>query len=204
MLDHLVYATPDLDAALDDLEARLGVRAVLGGRHPGRGTYNALISLGADHYLEIIGPDPQQPDVAQPRSFGLDDLATPLLRTWAAKAPDIDARVERARAAGYDPGSARAMSRERPDGVTLAWHLTQSGLPVGGWLVPFLIDWGESPHPALSAPGGVALDSLRAEHPTPDAIRPLLVALDVALDVDEGPEPRLIARLSTSNGVVEL
>ena len=204
MLDHLVYATPDLDAALDDLEARLGVRAVLGGRHPGRGTYNALISLGADHYLEIIGPDPQQHDVAQPRSFGLDDLATPLLRTWAAKAPDIDARVERARAAGYDPGSARAMSRERPDGVTLAWHLTQSGLPVGGWLVPFLIDWGESPHPALSAPGGVALDSLRAEHPTPDAIRPLLVALDVVLDVDEGPEPRLIARLRTSNGVVEL
>ncbi|HJM88362.1 MAG TPA: VOC family protein [Dehalococcoidia bacterium] len=204
MLDHLVYATPDLDAAVDDLEARLGVRAVLGGRHPGRGTYNALISLGADHYLEIIGPDPEQPEVAQPRGFGLDDLTVPQLRTWAAKAPDIDARIERARVAGYDPGPALAMSRERPDGVTLAWHLTPSGQSEGGWLVPFLIDWGGSPHPALTAPGGVTLDSLRAEHPTPDAIRPLLAALDVALDVDAGPEPRLIARLRTAGGVVEL
>ena len=204
MLDHVVYAVPDLDAAVDDLERRLGVRATLGGRHPGRGTYNALLSFGDGAYLEIIAPDPQQPDPAAPRSFAVDTLTAPLLRTWAAKAPDIDARVRRAREAGYDPGDAREMSRERPDGVTLAWRLTQSGRPPGEWLVPFLIDWGESPHPADSAPGGVTLDSLRAEHPEPDAVRAMLSALDVELEVVHGPAPRLIARITGPAGSAEL
>jgi hypothetical protein len=204
MIDHLVYAVPDLEAAIDDLDQRLGVRATLGGRHPGRGTYNALLSFGDGGYLEIIAPDPEQPDPAAPRSFAVDTLTEPLLRTWAAKAPDIDARVQRARDAGYDPGDARGMSRERPDGVTLAWRLTQSGSEPGGWLVPFLIDWGESPHPAAAAPGGVTLDSLRAEHPQPDAVRSMLAALDVELEVTEGPAARLFARLTGPVGSVDL
>ncbi len=45
-LDHLVYATPDLDATVAELERRLGVRAAVGGRHPGLGTRNRLVGLG--------------------------------------------------------------------------------------------------------------------------------------------------------------
>ena len=35
ILDHLVYATSDLEATCRDLETRLGVRASAGGQHPG-------------------------------------------------------------------------------------------------------------------------------------------------------------------------
>jgi len=35
-VDHLVFATPDLDSTVADVERRLGVRPPPGGTHPGR------------------------------------------------------------------------------------------------------------------------------------------------------------------------
>lgn len=201
-VDHLVYGVPDLDAAIADLESRLGVRAVPGGSHPGAGTHNALLDLGAGAYLEVIAPDPSQPPPAGPRHFGLDDLTTPRLVGWAAKASGLEARVEAVRAAGYDPGPAKRMRRRRPDGVLLEWVLTAAG-PGGDGLAPFLIDWGDAAHPAQSAPRGCRLTALRGRHPRPGEIATQLAALGVELDVSEGPAG-LIALIDTPAGPVEL
>lgn len=203
-LDHLVYAVPDLTSAAADLAARTGVQASPGGRHVGRGTHNALLALGPDTYLEIIAPDPTQPPPATPRPFGLDTLATPHLLTWAMKAPDIDARVAAARAAAYDPGVVLSMSRTRPDGVRLAWRLTLTPRLPGDGLVPFLIDWGTTADPAAGAATGCTLIALRAEHPEPAIIRPLLKALNADLSLSHGVAPALIATLETPLGRLEL
>lgn len=205
MLDHLVYAVPDLDAACADIEARFGIRPTPGGKHTGRGTHNALIGLGDSTYLEVIGPDPEQPEPARPRAFGIDNLAVPRLVTWAAKATgEIEERATRARERGFDPGQVVAMSRARPDGVTLRWKLTQRDELGGEGLVPFLIDWGDTPHPAATSAKGCRLVTFRAEHPRPDLILPLLEALGEQLEVREGPHPRLIAEIATPRGRVEL
>lgn len=201
-LDHLVYATPSLEEGIEEIERLLGVRAAFGGKHTGRGTHNALLSLGADCYLEIIARDPEQTDVTTPLPFGLDRLASACLATWAAKAGGIGARVERSRAAGYDPGNVLSMSRERPDGMRLSWHLTMPN--AGDVIVPFLIDWDPGPHPAETSPQGCEFMLMHAEHPDPNAISRKLNALAIELPLEKGTAPRLVATIRGLRGVVEL
>lgn len=205
-VDHLVYAVPDLAAAVDRMAAGWGVRPAVGGKHPS-GTHNALLALGPHTYLEIIAPDPEQAD-ARGRSFGLDDPpAQPRLVTWAVATDDLDRTVEQARARGYDPGATMNGARARPDGVQLAWRSTriQQWPPPGDGMVPFIIEWGETtPHPATDSPPGCRLASLRIEHPEPDEIRRMLQALGLEIEVSAGPAPALIATVETPNGQVTL
>jgi hypothetical protein len=203
-LDHLIWAAPDLEAEVERLERLTGVRAKLGGQHPGGGSWNALLGLGADSYLEIIAPDPAQPVPARPRWFGLDTLTRPRLVTWAARATDLDRRVAEARAAGIPLGEVRSGQRELGSGELLSWRLTYPDLVVGDGVVPFLIDWGDSPHPAHSAPEGIRLLDLHAEHPKPAIIADPLERLGVGLLVLPGPRPALIATLETRRGRVVL
>ena len=44
-VDHLVYASPNLEEGIDRIESLLGVRATPGGSHPQWGTANALIAI---------------------------------------------------------------------------------------------------------------------------------------------------------------
>lgn len=210
VIDHIIYCAQDLNDAIDQLEQLLGVRATIGGQHPGRETHNALLSLGPGAYMEIIAPDPDQPQVEQPLAFGLDTLKEPGLKTWAARPHDIEATAAWARQNGYDPGKIVSGSRARPDGVLLAWRTTShpqlkvDGLPPGDGLVPFLIDWGETPHPSSASPQGCRLISLTATHPEPDKIRDMLSALNISIAVDAGETPRLLARIDTPRGQITL
>jgi len=203
-VDHLVYAVPDLDGGVADLERRLGVRATPGGQHPGRGTRNALIALGPDSYLEILAPDPAQPAPAGGRWFGVDRNAPARLAGWAAKGADLRRVAASAAVRGVPLGPVVAGSRQRPDGVTLQWTLTDPGVSPVLSLVPFFIDWAGGPHPAATAARGPVLESLRAEHPRPDLAREPLAALGIDLPVDPGPRPALVATLRIVAGLVEL
>ncbi|MFK4145325.1 VOC family protein [Streptomyces sp. NPDC004065] len=185
-LDHLVLATPDLAATVADFARRTGVTPAPGGAHVGLGTRNHLVSLGGARYLEIIGPDPEQPAPEGSRPFALERLTGPRTVTWAVAVRDLDRAVATARARGHDPGGIREMSRRRPDGTVLRWRLTDgAGHPSG--LVPFLIDWGSSPHPAASGLPVTPLLALSASAPDPDELRPLLAAVDADLALTEGP-----------------
>ncbi len=203
MIDHLVYATPDVDAAVAELARRLGVEAVAGGRHLGYGTRNALLSLGSS-YLEIIGPDEGQHRPAMGYWYGVENIEHPRLVTWTARVEHIERVAAHAFAGGYDPGDVHQVFRETPEGERLSWRLT---LPVGAGdgLVPNLIEWDDGcPHPSDTSPTGVELLQLRGYHPVPESITPMLRALGVDLEVRVGAVPRLVAILDAPYGPVEL
>lgn len=204
MLDHLVLAAPDLAAAAAAFAEHTGVQPAPGGSHIGLGTANQLVGLGAGGYLEIIGPDPDQPEPAQPRPFGIDELAAPRLVTWAVRTDELDALLAEARDGGYDPGAPLAMSRRTPDGALLEWRLTPPRFDYGDGLVPFLIDWGATPHPTSRNMPRTELLELRVTHPDPASVRPALAALRVDLHVDIADHVSLTARVQGASGPVVL
>ncbi|MBV9281332.1 MAG: VOC family protein [Chloroflexi bacterium] len=202
-MDHLVYGVPDLRAAVELLAGRLGSTPSPGGRHPGRGTRNYLVGLGGDAYLEIIGRDPDGPPTSSRLPFGLERLGEAGLLAWAARTADLDASVAAARERGYDPGPIHSMSREQPGGEMLRWRLTLPGGPFPD-PIPFLIDWGRSPHPSSALSHEVRLIDFQAETPDPARIEDALSALGIALPIRRADEPALIAILQTPHGTVTL
>ncbi len=211
-LDHLIVTVPELEEGVAEFERRTGVRAVAGGRHPGRGTANFLVALapvgwtsGAHTYLEILGPDPEQ-ERPQDGRLPLDaHLATGLtLQTWAIHPPAFAAKVAGANTDGVDFGEVMDMSRETTDGTLLEWRLTsRAPLPDKG-TQPFLIDWLDSVHPAEANLPSVELLEFTIETPDVDATRRALETLGAGdAEVIEGPEHRLHARLRGPGGEIE-
>jgi Glyoxalase-like domain len=198
LIDHLVYAAPDLATAIAEVAERFGVRAQAGGKHIGLGTHNALLALGPQTYLEIIAPDPEQPEPSVPRPFGVDGIRHGGLVSWALACDDIDAAAAQARCHGYDPGDVTGGQRAGPTGTVLRWRLTLNAM--AGGVVPFLISWGDTEHPATSAPPGLTLESFHLEHPDPPSLAPLLTALGADVEVKPATVPALVAHLSGPNG----
>lgn len=207
VIDHLVLATPDVTSTAAHLRTEWGVDIVLGGSHTGRGTRNELTGLGAGVYLEIVGPDADQPDPPAPRPFGVDDLSAPALVAWCARpARPLADVIDRVRAHGIDLGAISEMERVRPDGVQLRWLLTfpLADEPHRGTL-PFLIDWLESPHPTESIPRQAHLAKLHIVHPEAELIRIVLeeIGRSRSIEVDQGPA-QLWAEIHTPQGAIRL
>ena len=202
-VDHLVYATPDLDRGIAEIEKLLGIRATFGGKHPGRGTKNAFIALGPNSFLEIVAPDPDQPPPKDPRPFFKGLVESRLVR-WFINSRDIRHDRDEAVSKGVPYGEVKAGSRQRPDGVQVSWQFTDPAKPVTEGVVPFIIDWGDTPHPSQSAAKGATLISLRAEHPDPREAKRLLLALGIKIPVKKSKRPALIATMEGPRGRVEL
>jgi hypothetical protein len=187
--DHLMLGAPDLEQGIRWLEALTGVRAGRGGSHPRWGTHNALISLGPRQYLEILAPDPAQPEAGSLFAGEARRLAVPRLIHWMAAAEGL---------AGAEPGS-----RIRPDGTVVRWKLLDAGR--GSALLPFLIEWDAgSPHPAQEAPAGCTLRALRFESRDPGAVSRALQGLEISAEVSAGPADRIVALLDTPRGAINL
>lgn len=202
-LDHLVIAGTDLLALAAWWTQTTGVAPARGGSHPGYGTRNALVGVDQTTYIELIAPDPDQPEPPNPRPFGIDDLE-PLsvqLLTFALAVDDLDEAVERVHAGGIEPGAIGSMSRTLGDGRLLRWRLAIPPLAAFGGAQPFLIEWGEDmPHPASELEPSVQITEFTVAHPDPERLQAALEAIGSPVPVGTAPAPTVAAVLRTAGG----
>ena len=208
-MDHLVFASPELEPGVRLVEERLGVTMAPGGRHEGFGTHNRLLGFGGRSYMEVVSVDPDGGQPERERWFGLDTLTEPRLVTWCAAVPTATARdlptlIAAGREAGIELGDVRQGQRAREDGSMLTWSMTDPWAEREGGVIPFFIDWGDAPHPAERLPVAAGVVGVRVEHPDPARIVRLFEALGLDTPVSEGHAPQVIATLETPNGTVEL
>ena len=185
-LDHVVIAAPDLAQAKREFEELTGVAPADGGPHIGLGTRNALVSFGADCYLEIIAPDPEQ---TLDGTFGarLVQLDALTLLHWAVRTQELSEVSARAAALGLAPSPIRRTARAAPDGTRLEWELMGIGGHQLGGLMPFYIDWLDCDHPATGAPKVGSLEAFEVTLPTGHPALELLdpAPVDVSLAASE-------------------
>ena len=204
-IDHLIFGAPSLAMGTALIYEQLGIHPTAGGQHPDYGTHNALFRIGNGTYFEVIAPDPGLAHRNPRLWMGLDKLQTPGLIWWAAKSRDIPADRQRARSAGWDPGLPMPGTRKTADGTTLRWQLTDPFHPQEGGVLPFLIDWQDSPHPSDQMPPvDCVLTELQILHPQPTRIQPYLRAIDLPFPVQEHPDPALRATFVIKGKVVTL
>jgi glyoxalase-like protein len=194
LLDHILLGCSDLDRGIAFVEERTGVRAAFGGVHPGRGTQNALLSLGTRRYLEIIAPDPKQSGVQQ---FSvITQLKEPRLIGWAAHPRDIQSLAKKLAQSGIKAEGPTPGSRKRPDGQVLHWNTLTLQDDAQG-LLPFFIEWSaDSPHPSEDAPKGCSLLHFQVVTPDPGKLTKMTTLLGLNLSISKGDKPLLIATIA--------
>jgi hypothetical protein len=200
VLDHILLGCTDLATGINFVEKHTGVRAAFGGVHPGRGTRNALLSLGEKHYLEIIALDPLQSDA--PDHYGVAKLIEPRLVGWAAHPGDLNSFAARLRNAGIDFEGPNPGSRKRPDGRLLQWNTLNLKNDHDG-LLPFFIEWSaDTVHPSADAPAGCKIVGFELAAPNDAEISHLCSILNLDVRVARSEKPQLRARIAGPKGKV--
>lgn len=185
-IDHVILMVDDLDRAAEEMLQRHGLASSPGGSHPGHGTGNRIIPLGAS-YLELMAVvDPAEAEGSPLGRFVLEHASSePAPTSLCLRTDDVGPM---AAVLGEEP---LPMSRVTPDGRTLSWLLAGLSGMLGPGRLPFFIEWHVAPgdHPGgagaphLVAPRGIASVTMGR---LPAAIADLVSEVP-GLVVDDGP-----------------
>jgi hypothetical protein len=206
--DHVILAVDTLSKGIELLGRVTGVTPIFGGAHPGRGTQNALLSLGEGRYLELMSPNYDDTTAtgrvgaaARAKAFSTLAPLTPI--GWAVHASDADGERSRLTAGGLFPSDIQPGARQRPDGRLLRWRTFD---PWGGRerdILPFAIEWAaDSPHPSLDAPSGCELADLQIVSPAADSLRRLFAKAEWPVTIRAGTREQLEVTLDCPAGRV--
>ncbi len=143
-LDHVMIAVRDMDDAIRRFRA-VGFNVQRGGRHPGRGTENAVVRL-AWEYLELIAiHDPTERALLGAEGAGLTDFLArraggPVDPVFATDT--LESLLDRFQRADIEVSGPLRLQRVRPDGFVVANRCLQPGGRMSTrQLYPGFIQW---------------------------------------------------------------
>jgi hypothetical protein len=198
-LDHVLIAFNDLEAAAREVEARIGLSSIEGGRHRDWGTANRIVPLGSS-YLELVAV--VDAAVAAESSFGswvgerATDSGHPI--GWAVRTSGLDGIAARL---GL---TVRSGSRATPSGEELRWRSAGLDEAIAEPCLPFFIEWGEVVRlPGTENPRPATISRLVLEG-SPDRLFGWLGEHSLPIRVIDGPAEVAAVVLSTSAGEIIL
>ena len=194
-----MFATTDLALGISEIADLTGIEPAIGGSHPGMGTRNALLSLGEDQYLEVIAPDPAQ-ELKGSLGEELINHGGSGVRGWAVATTDLGEISRIAGEQNLQPQDIIEMNRTTPAGVRLDWQIM---FVAAHPLLPFFINWLQSPHPALNTPTGCTLAEFTITTADHDLYQARMSALGIEVTIASGANS-LAASLMTPLGRVQL
>lgn len=189
-LSQVIFGVNDLDAATDRFSA-MGFDVLDGGVHPGVGTANRVIPLGAQ-YLELLGV------VSRAEAEG-SEYGRSLLRAIAGGdrlvrfSLGTDAIEDIAARLGL---SVERRRRQRPDGEVLNWRAAGLDLALADATTPFFMQWDDPAQypgatPATHPNGARRVSSLTLTPRDPDRLHAWISGADARLRETPNPEPGL-------------
>jgi hypothetical protein len=190
-LDHIILYTGSLAQGSAAFARLTGVTPAQGGQHPGRGTQNALVSLGQGQYLELLAPLVDSGSAEPLRPVG-----------WAVHAPDLNALRERLQAADLRITDPKPGSRRLPNGGLLIWN-TANLLGDDSPYIPFFIQWSKATsHPSVTSPGGCSLTGFLITTPDTTRLGGLVRMLGLPISIRSGPSPATSLTIRCPRGEV--
>jgi hypothetical protein len=210
--DHAIVAVRDLAAGVAAWRGR-GFDVVEGGRHPGRGTDNAIVRFGLD-YLELLSLYSREEALAAGGNGAvtarfLDEHEGGLLG-YALATDDIDGLAGRLAEVGVNAKGPIPRSRVRPDGRTLKWRLLFPFGTTWGTPWPMFIQWDDPDaerlaveRPGRHANGVTRVAAVRVEAPELAPVADVYRRMGVGAEVG-GTRIELAERPGAAGGVAEI
>jgi hypothetical protein len=204
-LDHIMWGTDDLESGSRRFEKLTGVTPRYGGAHASGLTHNALVSLGAHSYLEILAPT--GPPTANEDAWSrlARTARDPRILTYCLRSSlPLSELAQIAEGLGAPRVQVLGNGRVTPEGVRLNWQWLAPTFTQFGLAFPFFIDWLDSPHPSAGAPGSIELRRFAVGHPRADELRQILSKLGAPINTYTAPDAEFQLQLDTPSGPVSL